>query len=61
LATAAKELAENFGSKFQKAIEFVKASVISGMLIKRFSRKKRTQVLAKQADRPIIWNVGTTV
>lgn len=59
LEIEAQRLARDSGSAYRQLIKTVTVLVISGKLMKRSSQKKHIAVLAKIADKPIMWNAGT--
>jgi hypothetical protein len=60
LEIAVRRLAACFGSKFHKHTRVAKVIVISGKHMRLSFLWRRTNVLAKEAVRPITWNVGIT-
>lgn len=56
--TEARQAVVNCGSKSHRLTEVAGATVTSGKPISLFFLRKRMTVLAREADKPITWNVG---
>ena len=56
--TEARRAVTNCGSKSHRLIEVARVTVTSGKPISLFFLQKRTNALAREADKPITWNVG---
>jgi hypothetical protein len=58
LAIAARRVVANCGNKSHQPTKVVKATATSGKRIVSSFLLKHMNVLAREADKPIIWNVG---